>query len=175
YLDSPLDSNSRFFTYISQEVPAYVDANFRTRREARQRAIVGLSMGGHGALHIGLQRPEIFGAIGSMSGVMDLSRHADAYDLRLHLGDPLTDSLRWHEASAIYAIQSAGSPASLFIDCGTDDALIAENRAMHDTLLALGIPHIYCERPGTHDWAYWSRSIKYHLLHLGEWFAEAGQ
>jgi S-formylglutathione hydrolase FrmB len=174
YLDSPLDSTSRFFTYISQEVPTYVDANFRTRREASQRALVGLSMGGHGALHIGLQRPEIFGAIGSMSGVMDLRRHPKEWELGDHLGDPLVDSLRWQENSVLYAVQSAGSPASLFLDCGTDDVLIAENRALHDTLLMLGIPHFYSERPGGHDWDYWSQSVRYHLLHLEQWFNSEG-
>src|SRR2546421_2586706 len=39
----------RWETAISREVPAYVDAHFRTIRDRRARAIVGLSAGGYGA------------------------------------------------------------------------------------------------------------------------------
>lgn len=171
YLDSPLDSISRFLTYISQEVPSYVDQTFRTKQEARYRAVVGLSMGGHGALYIGMTRPEVFGAIGSMSGVVDLLPYPDNWELKEHLGDPVVDSLRWQQYSAIQNLPNRQQIQPLFLDCGTEDLLINDNRRLHNALTAANIPHTYVERPGAHDWAYWSEAVEYQLLWLGRLFA----
>src|ERR1700739_4156160 len=68
YFDSPVDSTMKYETYISKEVPAYIDSAYRTIKNKYGRAITGLSMGGHGALFLGLRHPKTFGACGSMSG-----------------------------------------------------------------------------------------------------------
>ena len=49
---------------------------------------------------------------------------------------------------------------ALWIDCGTEDFLIDQNRAMHAHLDKLGIPHHYSERPGEHGWAHWDAVIQ---------------
>src|SRR2546430_542632 len=46
------------------------------------------------------------------------------------------------------------------IDCGTDDKLIDVNRAFHDELEKLGVPHDYAEHPGDHTWDYWNQHIQ---------------
>lgn len=58
YIDSPVDPHSRYETYVGTEVVGYVDAHFRTIATRQARAITGLSMGGFGALHIALDRPD---------------------------------------------------------------------------------------------------------------------
>ncbi len=54
YLNSPIDSSSQYATYIGEEVPKYIDANYRTIAQKEARAITGLSMGGHGGLYLGI-------------------------------------------------------------------------------------------------------------------------
>ena len=49
YWDSPLNKDVRFETFISSELVAFIDANYRTIADRKGRAITGLSMGGHGA------------------------------------------------------------------------------------------------------------------------------
>jgi enterochelin esterase-like enzyme len=44
-------------------------------------------------------------------------------------------------------------------DCGTDDALLADNRALSAVLRDAGIPHEYEEFPGGHEWPYWQRHL----------------
>jgi enterochelin esterase-like enzyme len=44
------------------------------------------------------------------------------------------------------------------------------NRAMHDKLLKLKIPHDYTERPGKHDWLYWSNAVDYQMLFFRKYF-----
>ena len=172
YLNSYQDSSSMFYSYISQEVPAYIDAHFRTYQDARYRAISGLSMGGHGALSIGLQHPDWFGIAGSMSGVVDLRKHTGQWEIDQHLGPYEADTLRWEAHSVVQLASQIREAPHLIIDCGTDDALLEENQALHQLLQERQVPHTYIERPGSHDWLYWEEAIEFQLLYFARLFAE---
>jgi S-formylglutathione hydrolase FrmB len=56
----------------------------------------------------------------------------------------------------------------LFIDCGVDDGLIDQNRALDSELRRLGIKHWYAEWPGAHTWRYWSTHVRESLGWMGE-------
>ncbi|MFD6225797.1 alpha/beta hydrolase [Streptomyces sp. NPDC060232] len=56
--------------HLSQVVP-FIDANLRTRTDRAHRAVVGLSMGGFGALHYAQARPDLFGHVAALSGGID--------------------------------------------------------------------------------------------------------
>ena len=172
YLDSPQDSSSLYFTYISQEVPSYIDANFRTYNDARYRAITGLSMGGHGALSIALSLPDWFGAAGSMSGVVDMRPFKDDWGISNHLGSFETDSLLWENHSVVGIAGQERNTPQLIIDCGMEDRLIDVNRDLHQRLLDLKILHTYTERPGGHTWIYWDEAIDYQLQFFNRVFKE---
>ena len=53
--------------FISKDLVRYVDKNFRTIPNRNSRGLTGHSMGGHGALKIGMLYPEIFGSVYAMS------------------------------------------------------------------------------------------------------------
>lgn len=72
YLDSPVSKESQFETFITTEVVAQVDANYRTVASKKGRVITGLSMGGHGALYLSGRHPDLYAAAGSMSGALDM-------------------------------------------------------------------------------------------------------
>jgi len=44
---------------------------------------------------------------------------------------------------------------ALYLDCGTDDFLLNQNRAFRDAILASGGQLVYKEHPGAHSWDYW--------------------
>jgi pimeloyl-ACP methyl ester carboxylesterase len=65
---------------IATDLVAFVDSHFRTVPEPAARGIAGHSMGGAGALNVGMSRPDVFGAIYAISpGVFD----ADGFAARL--------------------------------------------------------------------------------------------
>lgn len=66
FLDSP--ATGRYQTHVVDELIAHVDARWRTIPRADARAIVGRSSGGFGALRAVLDRPGVFGAVGSHAG-----------------------------------------------------------------------------------------------------------
>lgn len=146
----------------------------RPDADPERLGLVGLSMGGHGALTLALKHPETFKAVGSMSGITDLSAHAG----RRHQVDPTlkidrvlgplgAEGQNWRPHSALGLTEQApeklaGRP--LILSVGTGDRLtLAENRAYHDLLARLEIEHVYLEGPGGHGWDYWTAQLPIHL------------
>lgn len=65
YTNSPLTGNWADFT--AKELVQYVDKNFRTIPSVESRGITGLSMGGGGAIRLGMLFPEVFSCVYAMS------------------------------------------------------------------------------------------------------------
>ena len=78
YVNSPVTGN--WENHIVNDVVGYVDGNFRTLPQAESRGITGHSMGGFGALNIAMHRPDVFGAVYSMSpGLFDENGLAESF------------------------------------------------------------------------------------------------
>lgn len=175
YLDSPVDPNNKFETYITKEVIQKIDNTYRTVKSSKGRVITGLSMGGHGAMYLSGRHPELFCAAGTMSGAMDMNytKFRVNEDFAKSLRDRFQKLLGTSDTSddvyvknsiinMVDAIKKNGMP--VIIDCGVDDFLIEANRELHHRLVYNNVPHDYTERPGAHTWDYWQNSLPYHLL-----------
>jgi predicted esterase len=73
YMSSPTIGD--YETYISQELVAYVDSNYRTIPNRDARGIAGCSMGGNGALHLAFKFPDIFSTAAGFSGFYAYENH----------------------------------------------------------------------------------------------------
>ncbi|MBZ4188562.1 alpha/beta hydrolase [Niabella beijingensis] len=171
YFDSHMNPAVRYETYIGTEVPAYIDAHYKTQKSRFGRAITGLSMGGHGGMFLGLRHAATFGACGSMSGGVDIKLFKDKWNIRIWIGNPDSTGFDWRDVTVANAIEKypADSVAIIF-DCGVDDFFCEANRGLHQKMVQLKIPHDYIERPGGHDWAYWKNAVKYQLLFFRDFF-----
>ena len=70
YTNSALTGNWSDFT--AKDLVTYVDQNYRTIKNSESRGISGHSMGGYGAMKIGMLHPEVFSSVYSLSGAIDL-------------------------------------------------------------------------------------------------------
>ncbi|MGQ7869118.1 alpha/beta hydrolase [Sunxiuqinia sp. sy24] len=171
YFDSPVDSAMRYETYVSKELVSAVDQQYRTIAEPAGRAITGLSMGGHGAFYLAFRHQDVWGAAGSMSGGLDIRPFPNNWDIPKRLGSYADNKEVWEGNSVINLIYLLdGRTLKLIFDCGVDDFFYDANQRMHQKLLERNIPHDYTERPGAHNWAYWTNSVKYHLLFFHDYF-----
>ena len=50
-------------TYVSKELVAWVDGHYRTLPKRESRGIAGHSMGGYGAMRIGMKHPDVFSSV----------------------------------------------------------------------------------------------------------------
>ncbi|RYF77413.1 MAG: esterase family protein, partial [Cytophagaceae bacterium] len=175
YFDSPLVKTSQFETFISKELVDRIDNAYRTVRDKKGRVIAGLSMGGHGAMFIASRHPELYAAVGSMSGVMNINTatwkvpadfaKSRAENLARLLGPPKEGNTPYPGFTMVtLAEQLKANKLPLMLDIGVDDFLIEGNRDLHRQLMANQTPHDYTERPGAHTWEYWENSLPYHLL-----------
>ena len=167
YLDSPINKNSQYETYIAFEVIDFVDKNYRTIKDSTGRFITGLSMGGQGAIRLIAKYPNVFDAAGSMSGVMDLREASHKFGITQLLGEYESNKDLWQNESCLKIVESlVGKNKGLIIDCGIDDRFIESNRNIHKIMMDLNIEHDYYERPGGHSWDYWVNALEYHLLYF---------
>lgn len=73
----------QFADHVTKDIINYVDKHFRTIADRRGRAINGISMGGFGAISLGLSNPDLFCSIGSHSGALNM---ADRYRQMIESG-----------------------------------------------------------------------------------------
>ena len=173
YFDSPVDATYRYETHIAKEVVVFIDKNFRTIADNKHRAITGLSMGGHGALFLALRHPHIFGAAGSMSGVVDLKQTHNRFDISKRIGDTITHAKDWYDLAVINLIEKyTKTKQKIIFDCGNKDIFIEGNRRLHQKMLQLKIPHEYIERKGEHNWDYWRNAIPFQLQYFQHFFQQ---
>ena len=172
YFDSPVDLAWRYETFMTKELVAYVDEHYRTLPKREARVIAGQSMGGHGAMSLSIRHPDTFSVVVCLSGGVDLRPFPDNWDIAKRLGSFKDYPDRW-SANSVITLASNLPPGELAvsIDCGVDDFFISVNRNLHQLLLISKVPHDYTERPGGHDWDYWSNAIKYQMRFISDHLA----
>ncbi len=70
WAESDASQKNNWEDYIIKDLIGYIDGNYRTVSSRAGRAINGLSMGGYGAMTLGLRHPDLFCTIGSHSGAL---------------------------------------------------------------------------------------------------------
>ena len=176
YLDSPINKKIQYETYISKELIKVVDTKYNTLKKRSGRAITGLSMGGHGAFYLSFRHQDIWGSAGSISGGLDISRfYPEGGESRWNLIEALGDQKEfpeyWEKNSVINMLDLLKQDSlKLIFDCGIDDFFFDANLELHEKLVERKIPHDFIERPGGHNWNYFSNSLEYHFLFFQKFF-----
>lgn len=130
YFDSPIDSTIRCETFIIRELIPAIDKRYHTVPDRKHRAITGLSMGGHGALYLAIRHRDEFGAVGSISGGVDIRPFPNNWDIKKRLGDITIDRENWEKNTVINLVDSLkNGDLKIAIDDGTKDIFIKVNRA----------------------------------------------
>lgn len=123
-------------------------------RWQRPIAVVGISMGGQGAVRLGFKHPDRFPVVGSVAGAFDY------HELYGH-GTPIDDMYRSKEAcrqdTAILHVHPTRFPPHVWFACDPADAdWFRGNDRLHEKLSAVGLPHTadLTTAAGGHSWAH---------------------
>jgi S-formylglutathione hydrolase FrmB len=141
---------NRYEDLLIEDIPRHVKRHFNVTDGPW--AIGGLSMGGYGAMRLGLKYADRFASIWAHSSAFHIDELVDPA-----LIEDVDDANVFAHAARVAALD--GIPEIAF-DCGVDDELIGHNRAFHEHLEQLGIAHHYAEIPGAHDWDYWDEHVR---------------
>jgi enterochelin esterase-like enzyme len=141
--------DDRFTEAFVTELAPYIDAQYRTDATREGRAIGGMSRGGGWTARIGLQHPELFGALGFHSPAIFYADEDQAW--------------RWLNALP------EGLRPRIYIDIGQADANPDSAQWLDTALTERGIDHEYHLNPGGHTATYWTTQLPEYL----RWYASA--
>lgn len=174
YWDSPVVKESCYETFVSKELVGYIDQQYATLADKAYRAITGLSMGGHGAMWLAIRHKDVFGAVGSTSGGLDIRPFPNSWGMKIYLGERDENLDVWNNHTVINQLDKIkDGDLAIIIDCGVDDFFLGVNKATHERLLQMKIKHDFILRPGGHNGKYWNNSIDYQILFFKNFFTKA--
>lgn len=169
YVNNQADPKLAWEDYLILDLIPYIDSHYRTVRTRQGRAIAGLSMGGYGAMTLGLRHPRVFAAVASLSGALssaqpDFAKGAnDAKLLRVladDFGPPENPGRAGEDPFELAKKLPAGEMPDLYISVGSSDFLLESNRSFAHLLSDLKLRYRYCEVPGQHEWPVWDSEIQ---------------
>ena len=123
------------------EVVKFIDKNYRTKANKKNRAIAGLSMGGYHSLHISKQYPDMFNYVGLFSAAIFPNKN---------ISSPV-----YEDMEGKLKVQFAKKPALYWIAIGKTDFLYKANSDYRKLLDEKGYKYEYFENGDGHIWKNW--------------------
>jgi S-formylglutathione hydrolase FrmB len=146
----------RWADFVAVDLVRHVDATFRTEARRERRAIGGLSMGGHGALQLALNHPDVFAVAGAHSPTLRPFEESPAF-----FGDQ-----RWFarfDPLALSQRTDAVRRVAFWIDAGHEDRWGARAAALARALEARRAPVTHTVLEGEHEGWYWQDYLPEYL------------
>jgi putative tributyrin esterase len=163
YTNSTSVPHDKFEDYITKDLISEIDAKYLTIREKRGRAIVGLSMGGYGAVKLAIRYPELFRFAGSLSGAFNAPKNLDrlrpefAAKLVEVFGNAKNETRQQNDIFLL--LKTAHDDPYFYLACGAADFFLNTNRALAAQLSSQKVPYEYHETAGGHTWEYWDSAL----------------
>lgn len=161
---------------LTEELIPLIDSAYRTKADPGQRALMGYSMGGYGALMTAAKNPDYFQTAVALSmsfrtDAQYLLEPQSVFDYQwapVFGGQGMAGQARLnpyfiaHSPFHFFATEEASSRRGqrYLIDCGDDEeSLSFTSNALHSLLMDNQINHEYRMRSGGHSWDYWHASL----------------
>jgi S-formylglutathione hydrolase FrmB len=162
-----------WYDIITKYLPRELNKIFKIPAEREVNHIAGLSMGGYGAMRIGLAKPEQYATIGSFSGALDLANLVEMAgrlpEARSFFTPIFGENLAVPAEADLLRIVlkeaeiSRAAGQRVFITCGKQDELFHHVYSQNQNFLKAAkntvLDITYREWDGLHEWQFWDRSL----------------
>jgi S-formylglutathione hydrolase FrmB len=166
YVNSATNSRDRYEDYLVRELIPDVEHRFPVVSDRSSRAVVGVSMGGYGAVYLALTHPELFAFAAAISPALDVpSRSFSIHRIgqwrhfRSIFG-PIGSATE--RAGDPYVLEKSADPAYvpyLYLACGEQEALLGPDRRFAVGLAKRHFLFEFHTAPGGHDWKQWNAQL----------------
>lgn len=135
---------------MTQNIVPFIDQNYRTLTEAKNRAICGLSMGGGQSFYVGLESLDVFASVGIFSsGIFGgIRTTGSGFDAEKEIPGLLSKSAEFNEKLDLF-----------YISCGEQDMRIEYTKKAVETMKKNGLEVEFNSFPGDHEWQVWRKSL----------------
>jgi len=162
----PWSANYQMYDYITKELPPVIFDHFPGDPE--RHGLTGHSMGGHGALTIGLRNPDMFRSLSAFAPICTtLHSPWGQKALGYYLGD---DKSTWQDHDACEVARRSGSVTKydrILVDQGADDPFLAEQlkpELLEAACKESGLPlELHIHKGYDHGYYFISTFIEEHL------------
>ena len=159
-----MKNGDAYYTFVAKELPARIRSTFNISGKREDNFVAGLSMGGYGALKIGLRECESFEACAALSPVTDIVLWSASDVMRPVFGEkgnvPDDDDIY----KLVETRKNDPHRPRIFLACGKEDPIYRESLKMKERLEESGYGrYVYREGRGTHEWAFWDVYIQHAL------------
>lgn len=166
--------------YIVNDLISDVEHKFPASVGRSNRAIVGVSMGGFGAINLALHHPELFTFAGGLSAALDVPsrpfsiRRLEQWRRHRAIFGPW-DGQAQKNNDPFVLVQSAEPTKApyLFLTCGEQEGLLAVNRKFAALLEKRHFQYEFHTAPGDHNWIQWDERLPGLFQSLTEHFQVA--
>lgn len=166
YVNAVERPQDRYEDYIINDLIADVESRFPVAAGRTTRAIVGVSMGGYGAVKLALSHPELFVFAGGISPAVDVpSRRFSIKRIgqwRHHssiFGPWGSQSRRNGDPFVLARTVDPARTPYLFLTCGAQEGLLPANRNFAALLERRNFRYEFHVVPGGHDWNQWDKLL----------------
>jgi S-formylglutathione hydrolase FrmB len=164
YVNSVVDPEAKFEDFVVKDLVSHIDANYRTIASRQGRAVAGVSMGGWGAMLLGLKHHQAFGAVGALSAPYLISRQSPNMDMTVReqqaFGKPGSPERLERDPVSLLAAVPLESVPTLYLASGNQDIFVIDNRRFVERLTERKIPYEYREvSPRGHSWDLWDDQL----------------
>ena len=158
YVNSASRPQDRYEDYIANDLMTEIDHRYRTIGRRESRAIAGDSMGGYGAVMLGLKYPERFAFAGSFGGAIGATRRKGIEYNEL-FGPVGSATNRANDIFELADKQAARELPHFWLAWGDADANARENQRLTTFLQQRNISCGYLESSGGHEWEVWDAQL----------------
>jgi len=158
-----------YFTYMTEELPRFIQAIYPSSPEREDNYIAGFSMGSHSAVKAALRCPEKYAAAIGIAGTMDhakmtmLAAKMGADDSKAKAAFGPIDQIYGSENDMLYIakrlVESGKDAPRLILTCGYQDFGYDLCTEYHEYLNEIGLKHEYLTEDGVHDYFYVDKVI----------------
>ena len=148
--------------YVGKELVRMMQNLFPISRRREDTFAAGISMGGGGAIRLGLDYAGTFSKVVGLSSYLVEDEKFDPVGHGTNVFKSLDETLMARQASMFSFGFGQGALVDLpkmYLAVGTDDVLLESNRRFDRMLTGYGIPHEYKEYPGEHTWDFWNERL----------------
>lgn len=154
-----------YFTYVQWELPQICGRLFGLSAKREKNYVMGLSMGGYGALKCALTSPKQYAGCAAFSAAIEMEnrlQYASGRQAR-ELQAVVGPKGKVPPAMSLYALLKKRKVTQLpkfFITCGEQDGLYEENVCFVDSLEKKGASVRFEHWEGKHQWEVWDKSVR---------------
>lgn len=152
--------------YITKDLILDIESRFPARRDRERRAIVGISMGGFGAIDLVLVHPDPYAFAGALSPSIDMPRRrfnirrfGQWWRMRMIFGPYESKERASRDPFELVQTMDPKKAAYIYMAVGEQEPLFDPNRRFAERLQQRGFAHEFHVKPGWHDWNQWNAQI----------------